>query len=90
MECPYCRKEITGKKCVACGTELPSQARFCMECGVMVSGEGAGPAAAADQDEGLDLEDRVLCPDGTCTGIIVEGRCTECGRPYPAQGPSGQ
>jgi hypothetical protein len=31
-------------------------------------------------DDELDLENRVLCPDGTCTGIIVDGRCTECGR----------
>jgi hypothetical protein len=31
------------------------------------------------QDDDLDMENRVLCPDGTCTGIIVDGRCTECG-----------
>jgi hypothetical protein len=24
----------------------------------------------------------VLCPDGTCTGIIVDGKCTECGKPH--------
>jgi len=32
----------------------------------------------SDQDD-LDVENRILCPDGTCTGIIVDGRCTECG-----------
>ena len=31
-------------------------------------------------EEGFDLDNRVLCPDGTCTGIIVDGRCTECGK----------
>jgi hypothetical protein len=33
-----------------------------------------------DDDSELDLENRVLCPDGTCTGIIIDGKCTECGR----------
>ena len=33
-----------------------------------------------DEDDELDLENRVLCPDGTCTGIVVGGRCTVCGR----------
>jgi len=32
-------------------------------------------------EEELDLENRVLCPDGACTGVIgEEGRCKECGR----------
>jgi hypothetical protein len=35
-----------------------------------------------DQDSGFDLESRVLCPDGTCTGIIVNGKCSECGKGY--------
>ena len=29
----------------------------------------------------LDLENRELCPDGACIGVIgADGRCTECGR----------
>jgi len=32
------------------------------------------------EDE-LDLENREMCPDGECVGVIgPEGRCTECGR----------
>ncbi len=28
-----------------------------------------------------DLEDRQLCPDGACIGVIgADGRCRECGR----------
>ena len=35
----------------------------------------------ADPDETLDLDDRVLCPDGACIGVIgPDGRCSECGR----------
>jgi len=29
----------------------------------------------------LDLENRELCPDGSCIGVIgPDGRCSECGR----------
>jgi hypothetical protein len=35
-----------------------------------------------DADGGeFDWDNRVLCSDGTCTGIIVDGKCTECGKP---------
>ena len=35
------------------------------------------------QDYGdFDPENRVLCPDGTCTGIIINGRCIECGKTF--------
>ncbi len=36
------------------------------------------PEAAADDD---DWENRRLCPDGNCIGVIgPDGRCKECGR----------
>jgi len=50
-----------------------------MNCGVPLKTERE---SASDQED-FDLEDRILCPDGTCTGIIVNGKCTECGKPYP-------
>ncbi|HJZ85636.1 MAG TPA: hypothetical protein VKN99_10725 [Polyangia bacterium] len=46
------------------------------------AGDAAGGAAAgaADDAAGLD-EDRELCPDGACIGVIgPDGRCRECGR----------
>jgi hypothetical protein len=48
-----------------------------MECGVSLVEEVED---TFEDDNGFDLGDRILCPDGTCTGIIVDGRCTECGR----------
>ena len=48
-----------------------------MECGVSLVEE---VEETFEDDNGFDLGDRVLCPDGTCTGIIVDGRCSECGR----------
>ena len=48
-----------------------------MECGVSLVEEVED---SFEDDNGFDLGDRVLCPDGTCTGIIVDGRCSECGK----------
>jgi hypothetical protein len=46
-------------------------------------------------DSGVAWEDRVLCSDESCIGVIgPDGRCKECGRPYegklPAALQSGQ
>lgn len=46
-----------------------------MECGALLE---IGEGASAEGEEEFDLENRVLCPDGTCTGIIINGRCTVC------------
>jgi hypothetical protein len=51
-----------------------------MVCGASFKSE---EGAASDADDGLDLESRILCPDGNCTGIVVDGKCSECGKPYP-------
>ncbi len=42
---------------------------------------GAPSENRADADED-DWENRRLCPDGNCIGVIgPDGRCKECGRP---------
>ncbi|MBW1998341.1 MAG: zinc ribbon domain-containing protein [Deltaproteobacteria bacterium] len=78
MECPHCHNRIEGRSCPACGAEVPAEGFYCMYCGA--------PLEEADfdgsEENGTDLDDRVLCPDGTCTGIIIDGKCSECGRPY--------
>lgn len=66
--------------CPECGTLVPGESRFCMACGASFKSE---EGAASDADDGLDLESRILCPDGNCTGIVVDGKCSECGKPYP-------
>ena len=78
MECPHCHQKITGKECPSCGMEIPLESHYCMKCGAEVKFEEEVPW---EEDE-IDFENRVLCPDGTCTGIIVDGKCIECGKPY--------
>jgi DNA-directed RNA polymerase subunit RPC12/RpoP len=79
MECPHCHKEILGKPCPACGAHVPDDSRYCMDCGASLAEK---PQEEVEQEESPELDDRILCPDGNCTGIIVDGRCSECGHPY--------
>lgn len=81
MQCPHCNKEIMGKKCSQCGATLPAQSHFCMDCGAKLA-EETDQTIGQEEQNSFDLEDRVLCPDGTCTGIIIDARCSECGKPY--------
>ncbi len=79
MKCPLCDQEIPGIACSQCGTSVPFGANYCMECGALLD----MPASAAESgDDELDFENRILCPDGRCTGIIADGKCIECGKEY--------
>jgi hypothetical protein len=80
MQCPHCHQEIPGKMCPECGAQVPEESRYCMVCGASFKVATGG---VSDAEEGVDLEGRVLCPDGNCTGIIIDGKCSECGKPYP-------
>ncbi|MBW1806300.1 MAG: hypothetical protein JRJ06_08045 [Deltaproteobacteria bacterium] len=78
MECPHCHEEIQGIECPDCSAITPLEGKFCMHCGISLAREVGD---AADEEGGFDLGDRILCSDGTCTGIIIDGRCIECGKP---------
>ena len=83
MKCPHCEKEIPGSPCPKCGEVVFEDSNYCMNCGAPLKEELEGVSRDEDffdDDEGIDFEDRVLCPDGTCTGIIIDGKCTECGK----------
>jgi len=85
MKCPFCEKEIDGPRCPECLTVSPEGAKYCMECGFRLSeaiNEKEVPSGPSE-DDAYDIDKRVLCPDGTCTGIIVNGKCTECGKSFP-------
>lgn len=61
----------------------------CSECGRTreQAASGVDPEGAAGGDAPLDTietsfdDERQLCPDGACIGVIgPDGRCKECGR----------
>ncbi len=78
IKCPDCGREIPGKECPDCGEMTPEESRYCINCGVNLQPEHE---ETTPDDSGFDLENRVLCSDGACTGIIINGRCSECGKP---------
>lgn len=78
MKCPYCEKDIPGSACPQCNAANPESASYCMECGALLREEEE--KIIVEDENGFDFEDRVLCPDGTCTGIIIDGKCSECGK----------
>ncbi len=52
----------------------------CYLCGKVL--DVAPPEPAEGVEEG-DFDNRVLCSDGTCIGVIDErGVCKVCGKPY--------
>jgi predicted amidophosphoribosyltransferase len=79
MQCPHCHKTLPTRVCASCGTDTPVEGLYCMGCGAKL--EDKSEEMAQDDNE-FDPENRILCPDGTCTGIIINGRCTKCGKPY--------
>ncbi len=75
MECENCGAEPASEKCPKCAEQSPLWARFCPHCGAeMPKVEKAGDPYA--------IENRKLCRDENCIGIIgVDGRCVECHKP---------
>jgi len=74
MKCPNCGFEIGGVMCDSCGEETPQGSLYCYKCGAEVESDEVGD---------LDLENRILCSDETCTGIINEkGVCGVCGKSH--------
>ena len=81
MRCPHCGEEIPGPVCPQCKAMTPEGANYCMECGSALEEPEEAPVSD-DIDEDYDFDNRILCPDGACTGIIVNGKCVECGKKY--------
>lgn len=85
MECPHCQEKLPSQECAHCRAEIPEDALYCPRCGEKLSQVEQPPVGKGTGDE---WEDRVLCSDGTCIGVIgPDGKCKECGKPYkPGKG----
>ena len=81
IKCPECNHEIEGIECPACGESTPAESAYCINCGKGLQDETAD---AVEEEDGFDPDERILCSDGTCTGIIIDGKCSECGKPPEA------
>lgn len=91
-------------RCKVCGLpyegELPIPAESGAEAGDEINNVPAEASTAdeqtpdtedpaADGEEKVDdWEDRTLCVDGNCIGVIgPDGRCKVCGKPHPGKEP---
>jgi hypothetical protein len=63
--------------CHKCNMTIPDESRYCMYCGIFLK----IPEKKEIEDGEIDWENRILCSDGTCTGTIVDRKCTVCGTP---------
>lgn len=79
MICEKCGSETETVKCIKCGEEIAKLGPYCYLCGAGLSEKTATEA----ETDGADFENRILCSDGTCIGVINEqGVCKVCGKPY--------
>ncbi|HBD09328.1 MAG TPA: hypothetical protein DCZ69_13805 [Syntrophobacteraceae bacterium] len=93
MQCPHCDQPLSEQTCPHCDASLLDTGPFCSYCGKRRAGAPAASDefdSAADADESgpagdaesIDWDQRVLCSDGNCIGVIgPDGRCKECGKP---------
>lgn len=82
LNCEKCGHEIETLDCGNCGGKNPTDAQYCCYCGKPFQDKVSGKKEKKDKKgDPYDIENRVLCPDGSCIGIINEkGVCTECGK----------
>jgi predicted amidophosphoribosyltransferase len=77
MICEKCGSETETVKCTKCGENILKLGPYCYLCGKELHAE-----AEAEADN-PDFDNRTLCSDGTCIGVINEqGICKVCGKPY--------
>ncbi|MDR1922247.1 MAG: zinc ribbon domain-containing protein [Candidatus Adiutrix sp.] len=77
LECENCGHRPAGAPCEECHEAIPLWAKYCPYCGQAVK------RADRPEDGGdpFAIENRRLCPDGNCIGILgADGRCVVCGK----------
>jgi hypothetical protein len=75
-------REGTMKKCPACAELIKLEAIKCRFCGEKFDQADVARQVAKARNED-SFENRVLCNDGSCIGVIgLDRRCKVCGKPY--------
>jgi hypothetical protein len=76
IRCPKCDYEFPTSICESCGTQNVKESSYCCRCGMEL----------AEKETPVDWENRKLCSDGACIGVINEqGVCNICGKPYSGE-----
>jgi len=82
MICEKCGEEFDSIVCANCGQTILKLGDYCYACGKEIDSE----LKSADENEEIigeiDFSSRILCSDGSCIGIVENGVCKICGKPY--------
>lgn len=79
MICEKCAGEIKTILCKKCEREVLPLGEYCYFCGAHLK------ETDEMEEEPLDLSSRILCSDGTCIGVVENGVCKLCGKPYVSE-----
>ena len=84
LQCEKCGHEVESKDCGKCGGKNLPDAKYCSQCGRLLQEAYTEKKDKKDKNgDPYDIDNRVLCSDGACIGVINEkGVCTECGKKY--------
>jgi hypothetical protein len=77
MICEKCAVETEAVLCKNCNEEILKLGSYCYICGSKFEKDGG-----ETEESDIDLDNRILCSDGTCIGIVENGFCKLCGKPY--------
>lgn len=77
MICEKCAVETETVVCENCGKDIAKIGPYCYACGSKIE---IKIEEAEESDN--DFQNRLLCSDGACIGIVENGACKLCGKPY--------
>jgi hypothetical protein len=81
MVCEKCAAEMDTVRCQGCGSTIIKLGPYCYSCGSALKVE-----IVQTGDDEFDLSQRILCSDGNCIGVVENGTCKLCGKPYVPEG----
>ncbi len=82
MICEKCAQEFENIVCNHCGRTILKLGQYCYACGKTIDDEHKGLDEKDENIGEIDFSNRVLCSDGACIGIVENGVCKTCGKPY--------
>lgn len=87
MICEKCNQEIESTVCNSCNETILKLGPFCYACGKRLDIDLEDIEDKSESEEEIDFSKRILCSDGTCIGVVENGVCKTCGKPYVPEAP---